>query len=111
MGSVPSAAGRMPEVRIRLSPALYERLVERAAALQREPDEVAAEAVERWLEREDVETRLQRALERSGLLVPPEERQYAKGRPVHREELERRLAGLRLTPPLSEDIIAEREER
>ncbi|MBC7226882.1 MAG: hypothetical protein H5T61_06565 [Thermoflexales bacterium] len=103
--------GEMAEVRVRLSPALYERLLERAAALQREPDEVMAEAVEHWLEEEDPEVRLQRALERSGLLVPPEERRYAEGRPIRREELERRLAGLRLTPPLSEDIIAERGER
>ncbi|MCX8068181.1 MAG: hypothetical protein N3B68_10310, partial [Anaerolineae bacterium] len=97
--------------RVRLSPALYERLLERAAALQREPEEVVAEAVERWLEEEDPEARLRRALERSGLLVPPEERRYAKGRAVRREELERRLAGLHLTPLLSEDIIAERGQR
>lgn len=108
MGSVPSAASRMPEVRIRLSPALYERLVERAAALQREPDEVAAEAVERWLEEEDPEARLQRALERSGL------RAWPRQKPADPEALERDRQRLReilakLAIPLSEDIIRERE--
>lgn len=103
----------MPEVRVRLSPALYERLMEHAAALQREPEEVVAEALERWLkvQEEDVETRLRRALERSGLLVRQEERRYARWRYIRREEVERRLAGLHLTPPLSEDIIAERGEQ
>lgn len=100
----------IPEVRVRLSPALYERLMARATALQREPEEVVAEAVERWLE-EDPEARLQRALERSGLLVRQEERRYARWRYIRREEVERRLAGLHLTPPLSEDIIAERGEQ
>lgn len=110
MSQAQGKAAEMPEVRVRLRPALYERLVERAAAQQRDLADVVAEAVEHWLE-EDPETRLQRALERSGLLVPPEERRYAEGRPIHRKELERRLAGLRLYPPLSEDIIAERGER
>ncbi|MGB9775798.1 MAG: hypothetical protein ACPLYD_06975 [Anaerolineae bacterium] len=110
MSGTQVATGEMTEVRVRMRLALYERLLERAAALRRAPDEVVAEAVEHWLE-EDPEARLQRALERSGLLVPPEERRYTEGRPIHREELERRLASLRLTPPLSEDILAERGER
>lgn len=101
------ATGEMPEVRVRLAPALYERLLERAAAQQREPAEVVAEAVERWLE-EDPEVRLQRALERSGLLVRP-------GRmPPDTESLEQERERMRqilakLTSPLSEDIIRGRE--
>lgn len=100
----------MPEVRVRLSPALYEQLMEHAAALQREPEEVVAEAVERWLkvQEEDVETRLRRALERSGLLV------RWGSKPSNPESLERERQRARqilakLTTPLSEDIIQERE--
>ncbi|MCS7283913.1 MAG: hypothetical protein NZ769_11335 [Anaerolineae bacterium] len=98
----------MAEVRVRLSPALYERLLERAAALQREPEEVVAEAVERWLEEEDPEARLQRALERSGLLAWPRQK------PTDSEALEQDRQRVRqilakLTTPLSEDIIRSRE--
>ncbi len=97
----------MPEVRVRLRPALYERLMERAAAQQREPADVVAEAVERWLE-EDPETRLQRALERSGLRVWPRQA------PADEETLEQNRERVRqilakLKPPLSEDIIQGRE--
>jgi|YNPMSStandDraft_1061717.scaffolds.fasta_scaffold22053_3 hypothetical protein len=100
----------MSEVVVRLRPDVYEQLQKRAAAQERELTDVIAEAVEHWLE-EDVEARIQRALERRGMLARPEERRYATGRPINRRELERRLANLRLIPPLSEDIIAERGER
>lgn len=99
------------EVLVRMPSGLYERLVERAAAEKRAPDEAIVEAVTRWLEEEPTEVRIRRALERHGLLVPPHERRYATGRQVDRERLKQRLARLRLVPPLSEDIIAERGER
>jgi len=96
---------RVRQILAKLSPPLSEDIIQ-----ERELTDVIAEAVEHWLE-EDVEARIQRALERRGMLARPEERRYATGRPINRRELERRLANLRLIPPLSEDIIAERGER
>ncbi len=101
----------MSEVVVRMPAALYRRVVERAAAEKRAPDEAIVEAVTRWLEEEPTEVRIRRALMRHGLWIPPEERRYATGRPIDRETLEQRLSRIRLDPPLSEDIIAERGER
>ena len=99
----------MGEVLVRLPPPLYRRLIEYTAVVDIEPAEVIVKAVEHWLRKEaDAEARFRRALQRTGLWVPPEERRYATGRPVDRNELERRLEKLVLDPPLSEDIIRDR---
>ncbi len=99
----------MAELVVRLPQPLYRRLLKRTAIEKREPNEVIVEAVEYWL-REDTsdEARIERALRRTGLLVPPEEKRYAMGRAIDREALRRKLAKIRLDPPLSEDIIADR---
>ena len=101
----------MGEVLVRLSPPLYQRLLKRTAVEKREPAEAIVEAVKHWLREEKQPSeavRFQRALERTGLLVPPEEKRYATGRSVDRKELRRKLSQLRLDPPLSADIIADR---
>jgi len=101
----------MGEVLVRLPPPLYQRLLERTAVEKREPAKAIVEAVEHWLREEKQPSeavRFQRALERTGLLVPPEEKRYATGRPVDRKGLRRKLAQLHLDPPLSADIIADR---
>ncbi len=109
MGGMQTAGSGVPEVRVRLAPALYERLMERAAAMRREPAEVVAEAVERWLE-EGPEIRLQRALERSGLVVWPREvPEDTESLEQDRQRVRQILA--KLTTPLSEDIIQGRELR
>ena len=102
----------MSEVLVQLPAPLYQRLIGRAANEKREPADAIVEAVRYWLREENEqpseEERFRRALERTGLWVPPEERKYAVKRPVDRETLMRKLEGLRLDPPLSEDIIADR---
>ena len=69
----------MGEVLVRLPPPLYQRLMERTADEEREPADVIVEAVRHWLREEE---RCRRALERTGLWVPPEERKYAAKHPV-----------------------------
>lgn len=99
------------QVLVRLPQPLYQRLLERTESERREPAEAIVEAVEHWLheEKQPVEDdRFRRALERTGLLVPPEEKRYATGRSVDRRVLKRKLARLRLDPLLSEDIITDR---
>ncbi len=101
----------MDEVLVRLPPPLYQRLVERVEVDKLDLAEAIVEAVKHWLRKEEqpsVEERFQRALESTGLLVPPEEKRYAVKRPVDRDALMRKLAQIRLDPPLSEDIIASR---
>lgn len=99
----------MAELVVRLPQPLYRRLLKRTAREKREPNEIIVEAVEHWLREEtSEEARIQRALQRTGLLVPPEEKRYATGRAVDREALRRRLAKIHLDPPLSEDIITDR---
>ncbi len=102
----------MGEILVQLSPPLYQQLVGRAADEEREPADAIVEAVRYWLREEEEppseEERFRRALERTGLWTPPEERQYAVRRPVDREALMRKLEGLQLDLPLSEDIIADR---
>jgi hypothetical protein len=102
------------EVLVRLPPPLYQRLLERTAAEKREPAEVIVEAVENWLREGDAEEAcVQRALERTGLLVPPEEKRYAiyesadeQTRERDRQRVRQMMAKLRT--PLSEDIIRDR---
>jgi len=99
----------MAELVVRLPQPLYQRLLKRTAREKREPNEAIVEAVEHWLREEtSEEARIERALQRTGLLVPPEEKRYATGRKVDREALRRKLAKIRLEPPLSEDIITDR---
>lgn len=102
----------MGEVLVQLPPPLYQSLMERAEREKRDPVEAIIEAIERWLREEEeqpsVEERFQRALERTGLLVPPEEKHYATNRPVDREVLMHKLEGVQLDPPLSQDIIEDR---
>jgi predicted transcriptional regulator len=108
----------MGEVLVQLPPPLYQRLMDRAEREKRDPVEAIIEAIERWLREEEdqqpsVEERFQRALERTGLLVPPEERTYAIHKPVGNQSHERDLHRVRgimakLETPLSEDIIQDR---
>ncbi len=107
----------MGEVLVQLPPPLYQSLMERAEREKRDPVEAIIEAIERWLREEEeqpsVEERFQRALERTGLLVPPEERMYAIHKPVGNQNHERELQQVRgimakLETPLSEDIIQDR---
>jgi predicted transcriptional regulator len=98
----------MSEVVVRLRPDIYEQLQKRAAAQEREPADVIAEAVEHWLE-EDVEARIQRALERRGMLAqPPRRPRDPEVLEQDRQRVRQILA--KLSPPLSEDIIQEREQ-
>jgi len=102
------------EVVVRMPAALYQRLLERAAAEKRAPEEAVVEAVARWLDEEPVEERIRRALTRHGLLVPPEERRYAHPAPTDEDSLERDRQRVRqimrkVSTPLSVDIIQGRE--
>ncbi|MCK4316335.1 MAG: hypothetical protein KAX24_11240 [Anaerolineae bacterium] len=106
----------MGEVLMRLSPPLYQRLLKRTAVEKREPAEAIIEAIKHWLREEKQPSeavRFQRALERTGLLVPPEEKRYAIREPVDEQTRERdrqrvRQMTAKLKTPLSEDIIRDR---
>lgn len=107
----------MDEVLAPLPLPLYQRLMERAAVEKRDLIAVITEAVKRWLREEErqpsVEERFQRALERTGMLAPPEERVYAIHDPVDDQTRERDLQRVRgimakLETPLSKDIIQDR---
>ncbi len=107
----------MNEVLVRLPPPLYQQLVGRAAEEKRDLTEIIIEAVKRWLHKDEEQPseqeRFQRALERTGLLVPPEERVYAIRETVDDQTYERDIQRVRrimakLETPLSEDIIQDR---
>jgi len=104
----------MAELVVRLPQPLYQRLLKRTAREKREPNEAIVEAVEHWLREEtSEEARIERALQRTGLLVPPGERRYAIHEPVDEQTRERERQRLRqilakLKTPLSEDIIQDR---
>lgn len=107
----------MNEVLVRLPPPLYQQLVGRAAEEKRDLTEIIIEAVKRWLYKDEEQPsekeRFQRALERTGLLVPPEERVYAIRETVDDQTYERDIQRVRrimakLETPLSEDIIQDR---
>jgi len=107
----------MGEILVQLSPPLYQQLVGRAADEKREPADAIVEAVRRWLrekeEQPSEEERFRRALERTGLWVPPEERIYAIHESVDEQTRERDRQRVRqimtnLETPLSEDIVQDR---
>lgn len=107
----------MSEVLVQLPAPLYQRLIGRAANEKREPADAIVEAVKYWLREEDEqpseEERFRRALEHTGLWVPPEERKYAVRESVdeqtreHDRQRVRRIM-TKVKTPLSEDIIRDR---
>lgn len=109
-----SRASGMVEMRVRLNIELYKQLVERAEALRRKPDEIIAEAVEYWLDKQqedvrDTYARINQLLEQRGF------RFWGGKGPADPKALEQKKIQMlsqmigELNPPLSEDIIRERE--